>query len=300
MERRTERVKTSEERGATIIQFVLIFPLLILIFAAIIDISLMFSVESLLDEAAHRAVQRAAVISNLDVNPNGARTSQYEYQRILLARTKSNASGIEFLQETKSVDVNFVSPNPQSQAKLLPLSYTQTGTAGPDTTITDGIMVLVPGDCLTVVSSGEIICNRETLGTNETYPPPAQQPAFLMRRHPIMAVAVGQYDGYLPFFRNKTLMARSYAYRQAVPPGPFAAWEDPELLAEGPPLPFKKKEVKTLPAPEMPEPEEFTVCTPNWTRCMMETEEARQSGENLPKRPVNIDYGDGTCRCDEY
>jgi hypothetical protein len=112
-----------------------------------------------------------------------------------------------------------------------------------------------------------------------------------------MAVAIGRYHGYLPFFRNRTLTARSFAYRQAVPPGPFAAWEDPELLAEGPPLPFTRTDVESLPAPEMPEPEEFTVCTPDWTRCLIATNVSAQGGFNRPRRPINSDFGDGTCDC---
>lgn len=276
------------------LEFALVFPFLLMFVVGIIDVSSMFMAESLLDEAAHRTLDRATVVINLDVNPIDADPTSYEFQRLLMARNKSNGTGVDFLSGVKVIDMSGDPAAAQGRTRLLPMRFVEDRVAGEPVTITSGIMTLIPGDCVTVLETGQVICNRESLGTTPDAPGPTQQPRLLMQKHPIKAVAVASFNGYLPFFWNKILIVEAYGYRQSIPQGPFPAWEDPQLLAEGPPLPLAEPE-EPLPPPRMPEQEPFTTCVVDWGRCL----QAAQNDLPLrrPFRPIDSPLTDGTCRC---
>ncbi len=284
----------SEERGATILEFVLVFPLLLVIVFGIVDVSLMLSTESILDEAVHRSVEQAVIMINLDLDVRHELSDSYSTRRLRLAREKVAQEGLGFLDRVRTIQTSLEEPDIQARAQLLPWNFTETtATANPEVTKV-GLLVLRPGECGTLIRSSAVHCNRATLGTGTTAQAPIQAQKFLMERHPIKVIAAVEYQSYLPFLQGKILLAEAYAYRQAVPQGPFAAWEDPQLLDEGPPLATQPPERTPFPAPKMPEEEEFQ-CVVSWAKCLVEMQ---NSNVGAQLRPINEDVdGDGFCDC---
>lgn len=282
----------SNQRGATMLEFVLVFPLLMAFVIAVLDISHYLTVESLLDEAVHRSLDKAISVSNLDVNPNGADPGSYEMQRQIMARQRSSDAGQQFLDNTKVIKTGPIGDGQTARTRLMTGTITESRVVGTPLTSTAGVIVLLPGECA-LIENGETECNRETLGTSATAPAPVQKPAHLMERHPIKVVAVATLDRYMPFLIPKTIKVKAFGYRHAVPQGPFPAWEDPQLLAEGPPVPLAGPE-PPLPAPEMPDEEPLATCVVSWGRCL---EETRKDSERRPFRPSNIPTPDGSCKC---
>lgn len=287
------------ESGGAILEFVLVFPLLILVVFVIVDLCLMLAVESLLDEAANRAVARSQTMINLDLDVRGEDASGTPARRLRLARRKIAREGVSFLDGVKTVDTSLQGSDDRSRARLLPWKFLE-ATSGPADPMNEGLAVLRPGECATLADEDagveEVHCNRETLGTSSEAPVPIQPPRFLMERHPIKIVAAARYRGYLPFFDRRRIVAKAYGYRQPVPAGPFAAWEDPQLLEEGPPPATQPPTRTPFPAPSTPEEDEFQ-CVVSMAKCFAES----QGGDGGPRRPVNRDLdADGICDCASY
>ena len=234
------RQSIRSERGASMLEFAITLPVFMFTIIGIMDFTQVLTVQSLLDEAANRALVRATTVPNFDVNPQATTTdpqSQFAFKRLMLSREMSSESGMHFIDQVRLVHPEGATGNYGRMGELLQLAYTEDRQPGADVTVTSGVIVLQPGDCATVVSTSQVICNRSSLGITESAPRPIGEPADLMKNHPVRVVAVARVNGYLPFWNSRLLIGEAFGYRQPIPQGPFEAFRDPELsVAVGPPV----------------------------------------------------------------
>ncbi|MFN8391910.1 MAG: TadE/TadG family type IV pilus assembly protein [Bdellovibrionota bacterium] len=287
--KRTHRA-TANERGASMLEFSIAAPVLMVAILGFFDIIQWLSVKQALDEAAVRAADYAATVPNLDIDPTGLDPASYEFKRLMLARQKSNNAGYEFLHNSGLISV----PNRSTGTAGVTYDavYTEDRDAGDPVDVASPIMVLLPGDCATVSGTGETICNRDGMGAPGGAGRPQSSPARLLERHSIMAIGTAQTRGFLPYFGSKVIRTVQYAPRQSIPQAPFAAPEDPLLITGAQPTPYATPPAE-LGAPVMPTPPAVS-CVVNALRC---TQSAVQSSYPFCPRPDDGGTGTGICEC---
>ena len=217
---------SSNERGATMMEFAIVFPLFLLITMVIVDFGRASTLRSVVDEAISRTLKRAVSVANLDVEQDGPpqlASSDVQYRRLEVSKKLAAQEGLDFLASVDLLHLQDDSAQTSKRgAKLLDLTYTDTTVSGPPAQETAKLMVLRPGECATVPSTGGTECNRETLGTSSADPAPTQRMDLLMERHPIKVVAYAQIDSYVPFLFKAPLRIEAFGYRQAIPEGQFS------------------------------------------------------------------------------
>jgi len=277
------------ERGASLLEFAVVCPILMICVLGYFDIARVLTVQSILDEATGRAAARAKVVTNLDYNPRELDSTSTEFKRLVMAREKANEDGAQFLVNSGLVSVPNRSTGPE--AKVDTLTYTETPRAGNPSVLEGSVIVLLPGDCAAIPARGETICNRKTLGLAAGDPRPFGAPSTLMQNHPVMAVAVGEVNGFLPWIGRRVIVSDAYAFRQPIPQSPFPAHEDP-LLSGGGQEPPPDAPPTLLPAAEMPTPEPGA-CVVSAEKCV-----ATAVNEGKPRCPGSIPDAEGVCECE--
>ena len=220
--RRAHRYNRNE-RGVSMIQFALIFPLLMLIIMGFLDLARYFATLAVLNAGAERGLNQALKISNLDVDYRGKSPTDVEYLRFREARERVVNAAIVMPRATIVGDTASA-----DQIRLRPMTVTDAGfTLAPGDVdpapYTAGAMVLRPGECANVLGYG-LRCNRDTLHLGPTDPPPPTSPGELMKTHPVQVVLRAEMKSYLPFFDKYTVFGQAIGYREVdVPRGPFAS-----------------------------------------------------------------------------
>lgn len=220
--RRAQRYHRNE-RGVSLIQFALIFPLLMLIIMGFLDLARYFATLAVLNAGAERGLNQALKIANLDVDYRFKSPTDPEYLRFREARERIVAAAIVMPRATIVGDTTSA-----DQIRLRPITITDAGfTLAPGdidpAPYTAGAMVLRPGECAAVDGFGTR-CNRSTLHLGPTDPAPPTSPGELMKTHPVQVVLRAEMKSYLPFFDKYAVFGQAIGYREVdVPRGPFAS-----------------------------------------------------------------------------
>ncbi len=278
---------TQNERGVSLVQFAMVFPILMMIVVVIMDFGRTSALRTVSQEGVHRSLELAITVPNLDINPNGLDPNSVEYKRLELARSKVSAFGTNFI-----TDVGLIHTAPDATLvgktgpRLLDIQYTEDRVIGDPITYTSKVAVLLPGECVFIPnfgSSGRTECNRETLGTTPTDPRPVEPAARLMERHPVKVVAALAADAFTPILFSQPLNLENFAYRQPIPQGPFPAFEDPGLNGAYSP-PVDPADSDPLGKPDLP-PEPPILCPVSWVDAIEQTVYLKTQNQDRPQRP---------------
>jgi hypothetical protein len=285
------------ERGASLVEFAIAFPLFLLIVMLIIDFGRASALRAVVDEALGRTLKKAISVANLDVDqvtPVALTPTDLPYRRMQVARILSEEDGLAFIQSVGQLHTEpDAAQSTFNGAKLLDLEFSDSRVTGGPAVQTAKIMVLRPGECANVPSLGVTECNRETLGTGPTDPMPTQQMSLLMERHPIKIVAYAHLDSYVPWLFNAPIKIEAFGYRQPIPDGPFPEAVSQKYglneVAAAPPGPLPPQGKPVMPTEPSPP------CTISWERCVSTSRDL--GGTWIPS---NVPDASGVCVCCEY
>ena len=262
------RFLRQSETGASLLEFAIVFPLFAVLVLAIIDFGRASALRAVVDEAVSRTLTKAISVANLDVDQAGPPqldTGDIRYQRMHVARQLAEQEGLRFLQSVGQLAIaSDAMQSAGNGAKLFDVVYTDTRAAGGPVSMTTKLMVLRPGECASVPSLGITECNRETLGTAPTDPPPMGRMPNLIERHPVKVFAYAELDSYVPFMFSAPIKVEAFGYRQPIPESPFSAaiseqYGLNEVIAGAPTsqLPLGKPVMPTPPPSSCDTPEEW-------------------------------------------
>lgn len=199
----------ARQRGATMLEFAFVLPILVLMFFAIVDFSRYYAICAVLRAGASDGLNRARKIPNFDIDWRNEADTSTDYQRFVQARNV-------ILDETERTPFQTIlsSQASPSDAVLRDITMTDNGLAGGSTPTTiRSSAVLRPGECATISGHG-VLCNGPTTSTM----PPGQ----LMEKHPIRVVMFAEVRPFLPFIGTLLARGEAYGYREVIPQGPLA------------------------------------------------------------------------------
>jgi hypothetical protein len=165
---------TTSQRGGSMLEFAVVTPVLLMTIIGIVDLTHWMTAKNLLTEATMRAAEKAAIMPNLDIDPEPGTTSlsptSTEFQRLTLARDLANGAGTDFLAATSGLAAPGTG-GPRTAA-LIEMVYSEDRVSGAPVETRSTIMVLLPGDCADVPELAETICNKAQLGIADSAPRP--------------------------------------------------------------------------------------------------------------------------------
>lgn len=205
-----------KSQGEIVIEFIFVIPLLLIFLFFLLDYSHRLSILSIVDEAVYRAVQKASIIPDLDINPSGIDANSEKDKKLETAKSKAIKEGLNFLESTSLVDTSLKQKDSFQTASLFTLAYKERKTTRQAKNMEDTILILLPGDCATVIETQQSICNEINVSNTEDPTISETSPSSLMKRHPIKAVAVVKLTHLLPFWGTSEIVIESYAFREPV------------------------------------------------------------------------------------
>ena len=213
----------NSERGVSLVEFVLAFPIVIMLVFGIVDFARYYAVTGVLRAGAEQGINRARKIPNFDMAYTGMDPSDAGYMRFTQARDV-------VLNEAESVPLSsFLSDEAHpTGATLKNITMTDNGLnsiAAPPT-VTRSAAVLRPGECADVSGHGQV-CN----GPVASGVPVSQ----LLQTYPIRVVLFAEIRPFLPFLGTMTARGEAYGQRENVPQGPVAGVVPQEEAFHGAP-----------------------------------------------------------------
>jgi hypothetical protein len=278
-----------DESGASMLEFAIAAPLLLLAVLGFCDIIQWMSARQMLDEAVTRTARAASTMPNLDIDAEGKGSNDYEFKRLVLARQKCNRAGNDYLRSIGTIGVPGETHG--STGDALELVYTEDRQAGDPVEFHSAVMTLLPGDCATIVETQQTVCNNQHMGfpTGQTRPHGTSR--RLLENHEILVVAYAKTNGFLPWIGSKIIQSTELIGRQPIPRTPFAAEEDPLLSTGQFPTPYPTPG-EPLPVPPKPTPTPLN-CVVSAVKCM---KRSVLWGKYACPRNV-LDPADGKCEC---
>lgn len=279
------RRKADDSAGASLLQFALVFPILMLFAVGFIDLARVLAIRGVLTKGAQDGLAVAMTVPNLDVDIKDLPTSDVEYSRYLEARRRVIAAATGLPLGT--LLTNSGTP---SSARLLSFTYADPNSAGPPSmTVFDGAM-LRPGERVQITgSTPPRYVGHGTVIPDPSGNPPPQPQAMLMAREPILVELHAEVDFFLPFFDNIVVSGSASGFREKIPRGPFLDVTGVEPSETPTPVPTDTPIPGPTPTAEPPPP---TVVPCTVTRAIIE--DCLKLG-NLPNDNV---AGPGNCPCD--
>lgn len=283
------------ERGVTMVQFAIAFPIFMMFVVVIVDYSRITAASNLVREGLAYGIKQAKSVPNLDIDPRGVPSTDYWYRRSKIAREIVEEEALALVRGTGQVSVeDDASTAGADGPKMYDLVFTENRISdGPDEE-TYKVAALLPGECVEVPSLGITECNRETLGTEPNDPFPLQPPEFLIEEHPVKVVAFVRFDTFTPWAFNQVRRFEQFGFRQPIPKTPFPTEIDPQPYGE---LPTGVEDQEPLGDARTPEEEEPEDCVFDWGKC---TTQALDDGVPRCPCPGVPDLTDASvCTCRE-
>lgn len=274
------------EKGASMVEFALAFPVFMLLVVVIIDMGRITALGNVIREGLAIGLQRALSVPNLDVDPRGLASTDHDYVRLQIAKDLTSTAGLRLIGGIQMIATGDDATHAASTGpKLFDIVFNETRITDGPIAKTYKVAVLLPGECVTVPSIGVTECNRETLGLSDTDPMPEQPPEQLIRKHPVKVVAFAQFDSYTPWLFNGWQKFEQYGYRQPIPRGPFRVGIDPQPANE---MQAESEAVDQPPLGAAPVPEEEPQpCTPDWNVCLERSMSLGESACPCPEIDTN-------------
>ena len=243
------RKKVKGERGASMVEAMMVLPILFSTVTFIVWYSGNMHESNMMSEALYRAGKTASTIPNLDLTLVSEDTNDpqaiKEFKRAWKANDLSKESGINFLTA-----VGFFKGT--DDKKLLPLTknlqrVTSDGTPHPGLaskrTVVGEVMPLLPGECAEYqrdpadASTKKLTCNNKSINPAFADDQPLsaqttdqlQPPKILLKNYPIKMVAVADRKGSIFHGGAGVSEFDFYVIREPIPAGPFSQAIESEL-----------------------------------------------------------------------
>ena len=219
VKKRTEMNRLNE-RGVALMQFAIVFPLLILFIFGVVDFARFFTLQSILNKGAEDGARAAATMPNLDIDLRGLTTADDDYKQFAEARRRVLTAAESYPESTLVTDIDTPSPS-----KLIPFY------------MTDSALSLAAGEQPPIVRAGAALIRpgeRVEFGETQPYtwiehqlfPPgsggvlPPQNMAALMKEFPVEVHVRATLNMILPL-GTITVTGSSVGWHGRVPRGPF-------------------------------------------------------------------------------
>lgn len=202
------------ERGATMLEFALAFPLLLLIILTMMDIARVQAVKGALNLGAHEGLHVARTVPNLDIDAHGLLPSSYDYLRYFDAKRKVADAATDIPLKTM-----LSLPGSGAWAELL--SFRHFGD-----TANENAAVLRPYECARAAASDPLGCLasdsqclrhealRDDLDCQPTYIPESFD---AYRSEPIVIKLRARVQPILPFVGDYFVEGSAYGFREEIP-----------------------------------------------------------------------------------
>lgn len=207
-------------RGVAMMQFVIVFPLLIMFIFGIVDFARFFTLQSVLNKGAEDGARAAATMSNLDIDLRNLSTVDDDYVQYNEARRRVLEAAQVYPLQTLVSDIDTPSPS-----KLIPFYMTDSmlnlGTGQSAPIIRSGAALIRPGERVEFGENTPYIWVENQLyspGPGGALPP--QNMATLMKEFPVEVHVRATLDLIIPF-GQVTVLGSSIAWHGRVPRGPF-------------------------------------------------------------------------------
>ncbi len=209
-----------DEHGIAIMEFAIVFPLLIIFIFGIVDFARYFTLQSILNKGAEDGARAAATMANLDIDLRGLTTADDDYIQFNEGRRRVLEAAQIYPLQTLVSDIDTPTPS-----KLIPFYMTDSmlslGGGQPAPVIRAGAALIRPGER---VEFGEN--TPYSWVENQLYPPgtggalPPQDMAMLMKEFPVEVHVRATLDLIIPV-GQVTVQGSSIAWHGRVPRGPF-------------------------------------------------------------------------------
>ena len=242
----SQKVACSTESGATMIEFALVFPVLVILLLFFCDVARVIAVNALLTYAAEETMQQTLTMPNFDVDNRTADPNSPEYQRYLLARRRILQGATRFLLQTSLV----TDGNTPSSAQLMQFTYGEPANrGGAQPPVSADVAVLRPGERVRVGDAA----SAEFLEHN-AYPYPGDgivEPSMerLLGKLPIVVEFRARVQTFTPMLGDIVVRGVAQGYRDLIPRGPMPD-EDPAIMASATVWPSPTPSPTAYPYPE--------------------------------------------------
>jgi hypothetical protein len=209
--------RLKSDSGATVLEFAIVLPILMLACLSVIDLARYLTIQALLNKGAEDGLNMAMKMPNLDIDIRNLKDTDANYQVFREARRRVIWAATRLPLATLVTD--FDTP---SSAQLAQWTITDQGMDGVTPSYNKGAVLLRPGEQAAVDIHGTtVVVDHPTVKPGGGGAPPPQTPEMLMKKNPISIQLDARVDMFLPFFG--TMMARGVAtgYRENIPTGPL-------------------------------------------------------------------------------
>lgn len=215
---RSPRV-TSDVRGASMVEFVIAFPLLVLMFLFLIDFGRYQLAKGVLQHVTDYGAREFATQPNIDYDLEGLDSSSSEYQAFDEAR--NYIIGLMTQRATSMLFTDISTPSSMQLEAFTIYDATLTGNGTvPETEAAVGVIMPKERIGIGPPSSVTGYIDHPTLAPGSTTPLPREKQ---LERHPIVVTMRALIQMFNPFMGNVEVVSTVLAYREKIARGPVAA-----------------------------------------------------------------------------
>ncbi len=252
-------------KGATLVEFAVVFPIFVVAVLGIVDVARLFAIQAILNKGADEGLAVASTIANLNVDFPGRRIDSSDYVSFREARFRATDAAVRLPRDTLLGGFNS-----SASAHLLEVRYADSGLrknnpATPDPTASTSAAVIRPGDSPSVIypDGSAVVIQHPSLPVIAA----GTRLDDLFEHHPIRVEVWASVTPLLPFIGPKILRGVATGFRERVPRGRFGVL-DPRTIAYvgyNPPGAARTTTTSTSTTTSTTWPFQ---CTPNWPLCM--------------------------------
>ena len=151
----------ADNRAATMVEFALVAPIMFLFLFLIVDFGQLALARVYLHQALEEGSKVARTVINLEVDRRDFDITEIEFRRSVVARQKVIDAAVEFLGGTSLIRTTYTGTGNGGLIDLLDITLDEStlpiASGENPADVTAKVMLLLPGECATVVSKGKRI-----------------------------------------------------------------------------------------------------------------------------------------------
>lgn len=279
-----------DRTGASLVEFAIVFPLMMFILLSAIDLCRYMILQSLLNKAAHDGVMVAVKTPNLDIDLHGLSTTSKRYQAFAKARERVINAALHIPLSTMFEDESTDGSNQLISFTMIDSEAQPDPDSGQAPAIRRSAALIRPGDRVILHTSEGDRPVYNILVPNKNDMPPR----VIMSYFPVIVQLNARMTTITPFLPNLMVVGRANAVRQPIPEA-VGEW-DGEFVGEEGEEEGENTTTTTTTSTTTSTLEEVWTCVPDWEKCVRETKRQEVNSQSLcPKNYT--DDGSGRCCC---
>lgn len=300
MKAKTFSTLTKNPSGVSMLQFVLVLPIIVAAVALIIDIGRYYAVKNLLDYGARQGVEIARSVPNLDIDIQGLDPADISYIRYKEARKR-----VAFGAMKTPLQTLLKNYNQDGDMKLVKYKYEDNvavPSGDPFPTQEYGAGLILPYESLERIRDSETSVIEHPSRAPVAGATINKQAA--LKAAPIMVEVSAEINLLLPFLKPLVVSGRAFGFREFVPQGPFDQQTEEALGIWTDYLDSRTTTSTgvTSTVTSTSSTTSSTICRANWTKCNDQSKHFFDASITslCPNPKLNSGSGDCECeRCDE-